>query len=132
MRVWRKFHRYTFGYSKWVSLLSAFLLVVIAITGILLTHQDDLKSIQTGRVPLSLLPDHYETRLQSTRERQGTDQIFAVEESVPMRWVILDLHTGEFFGKYGPWIYDLLALMMLILGTTGVVMYFKIRKNSIY
>lgn len=132
MRSWRKFHRYTLGYSKWISLVAAILLVVIALTGILLIHQDDLRVIQTGRVPLTILPDHYEGRLHSTRARQGTENILPEEHSVPMRWVILDLHTGEFFGKYGPLFYDLLGVMLMVLGTTGVVMYFKIRKKSIY
>ncbi len=112
-------------------MISAVLLIVIALTGILLVHQDDLKTIQTSRVPLSVLPGHYDTRLEQTRSRQGTSELFAGEDSVPMRWVILDLHTGEFFGKYGPWFYDILAIMMAVLGTTGIVMYFKIRKNSI-
>ncbi len=132
MRTWRKFHRYSFGYSKWVSIVSVVLLLVISLTGILLVHQDDLKVIQTGRVPLSLLPAHYENRLESTRERQGTTTLFEEEQSVPMRWVILDLHTGDFFGKYGFLLYDLLAVVMLVLGTTGIYMYFKIRKNSVF
>lgn len=131
MRTWRKFHRYAFGYSKWISLVSVILLLVISATGILLIHQDDLKPIQTGRVPLSLLPDHYENRLENTRERQGTRDVFPEEKSVPMRWVILDLHTGDFFGKYGFLIYDILAVVMLVLGSTGIYMYFRIRKNSI-
>jgi len=130
MRLWRKFHRYTFGYSKWVSLMAVLLLLVIAVTGILLIHQDDLRVIQTSRVPLSLLPDHYEDRLESTRDRQGTTAVFGVEKSVPLRWVVLDLHTGDFFGKYGFLLYDILAVVMLIMGSTGIVMYFKIRKNS--
>ncbi|NQV29514.1 MAG: PepSY domain-containing protein [Candidatus Marinimicrobia bacterium] len=132
MRTWRKFHRYAFGYSKWISLTLVILLMVISVTGILLVHQNDLKSIQTGRVPLSVLPNHYETRLEQTRERQGTSGVFAAEESVPMRWIILDLHTGDFFGKYGFLLYDLLAAIMLVLGSTGIYMYFKIRKNSIF
>ncbi len=132
MRTWRKFHRYTFGYSKWISLLSVILLITISFSGILLTHQDDIKPLHTKRVPLGVLPDHYEQRLDVTRERQGTTEIFAAEQSVPLRWVILDLHTGEFFGKYGPLLYDLLAVMMLVLGTTGIYMYFKIRKHSAF
>jgi len=131
MRTWRKFHRYTFGYSKWVSLSSVLLLIVIAVTGILLIHQDDIKSIQQTRVPLSVLPGHYENRLEETRDRQGTNDFFGGEQSVPLRWVILDLHTGDFFGKYGFILYDLLAGIMLIMGSTGIYMYFKIRKNSI-
>ena len=131
MRTWRKFHRYSFGYSKWVSAISVVLLLIISATGILLIHQDDIKSIQTSRVPLSMLPGHYENRLEHTREKQGTTEMFAAEKSVPMRWIILDLHTGDFFGKYGFLVYDILAGVMLVLGSTGIYMYFKIRKKSV-
>ena len=130
MRTWRKFHRYTFGYSKWVSLISVILLIVISITGILLIHQDDLKVIQQSRIPLTILPGHYETRLETTRDRQGTTEIFTEVESIPLRWVVLDLHTGDFFGKYGFLLYDILAIIMVVMGSTGIYMYFKIRKNS--
>lgn len=132
MRTWRKFHRYTFGYSKWVSLVSVILLVVISISGILLTHQDDFRVLQTGRVPLSLLPDNYENRLEQTRQKQGTARVFKEEQTIPLRWVILDLHTGDIFGKYGPFLYDVLAVIMVVLGSTGIYMYFKIRKNSVF
>lgn len=132
MRTWRKFHRYTFGYSKWISLIAVLLLIVISITGILLIHQDDLKVIQQARVPLNVLPDHYEGRLESTRERQGTSDLFTERESVPLRWVVLDLHTGDFFGKYGFLLYDILAVIMLVMGSTGIYMYFKIRKNKMF
>ena len=80
---------------------------------------------------MSLLPEHYESRLETTREKQGTEHLFSEEKSVPLRWVILDLHTGDFFGKYGFLIYDLLAVIMLVMGSTGIYMYFKIRKNSV-
>jgi len=130
MRTWRKFHRYSFGYSKWISAISVFLLLIISLTGILLVHQDSLKAIQTSRVPLSILPGHYGERLEYTRERQGTTEYFNNEKSVPMRWIILDLHTGDFFGKYGFLLYDIMALIMLVLGSTGIYMYFKIRKKS--
>ena len=132
MRTWRKFHRYTFGYSKWVSLISVVLLIVISVTGILLVHQDSLKVIQKSRVPLSMLPDHYDNRLETTRGRQGTKEIFREEKSVPLRWVVLDLHTGDYFGKYGFLLYDILAVIMLVMGSTGIYMYFKIRKNSTF
>lgn len=132
MRTWRKFHRYTFGYSKWVSLLTVSLLLIISFTGILLIHQDDIKPMHTKRVSLNILPDHYENRLDRTRDKQGTTVIFAAERSVPLRWVILDLHTGEFFGKYGFLLYDLLSIMALVLGTTGIYMYFKIRNNKVF
>jgi len=132
MRTWRKFHRFAFGYSKWVSLITVSLLLTISFTGILLIHQDDIKPMHTTRVSLNVLPDHYENRLERTRIKQGTTEIFAAEKSVPLRWVILDLHTGDFFGKYGFLFYDLLSVMALVLGSTGIYMYFKIRKNNVF
>lgn len=132
MRTWRKFHRYTLGYSKWISLITVSLLLIISFTGILLIHQDDIKPLHTKRVSLNVLPDHYENRLERTRQKQGTTVAFAGEESVPLRWVILDLHTGDFFGKYGAIFYDLLSIVAMVLGTTGIYMYFKIRKNSVF
>lgn len=132
MRTWRKFHRYTFGYSKWLSLVLVSLLIIISFTGILLIHQDDIKPLHTKRVSLNALPDHYEDRLDITRKNQGTSEVFATEQSVPLRWVILDLHTGDFFGRYGALLYDLLSIIAIVLGTTGIYMYFKIRKNSVF
>ena len=88
--------------------------------------------VQTERVPLSMLPDHYAQRLDQTRRKQGVSELFAEDQSVPLRWIILDLHTGDFFGKYGPLVYDLLAVIMVVLGTTGVYMYFKIRQKSAF
>lgn len=39
--------------------------------------------------------------------------------------VLLDLHSGRIFGKAGPFIMDLAAILLLILSFTGVWMYLK-------
>lgn len=39
--------------------------------------------------------------------------------------VLLDLHSGRIFGKAGPWIMDISAILLLILSFTGCWMYVK-------
>ncbi|MCF7800809.1 MAG: PepSY domain-containing protein [Candidatus Marinimicrobia bacterium] len=129
MRTWRKFHRFSFGYFKIIGLVTAFIMIVISLTGILLTHQDDLRIIQNSRLSSSVLPDEYQERLDETRKRQQLDEIIPRETSVPLKWVILDLHTGDFWGSWGRWYYDLIAVAFMSLAFTGFYMYWKIRKN---
>ena len=129
MRTWRKFHRYSFGYYKIFSLITAFVMVVIALTGILLTHQDELRFVQNGRISTNILPDRYQDRLDETRERQQLADVLPRETKVPLKWLILDLHTGDFWGSWGRWYYDLIALAFTVLASTGFYMFLKIRKN---
>ena len=130
MRTWRKFHRYSFGYSKWLSLITVVVMIVISVTGILLVHQDDFRFMQQSRVPVTILPEQYDDRLVETRAKQGTRDIFTEKDTVPLRWVVLDLHTGEFFGKLGPLYYDIIAVVFMTLASTGIYMYFKIRRSK--
>ncbi len=127
LRAWRKVHRWTFGYWRWPGLVSVSVMTIISLTGILLVHQDDLAFMQRSRISTRILPGTYEARLDQTREGQGTSALLAKEASVPTRWVVLDLHTGDFFGKLGPLAYDLIALMFMILSATGIVMFFRIK-----
>jgi len=34
--------------------------------------------------------------------------------------VLLDLHSGRLFGRYGPWVMDIAAILLLLLAATGV------------
>jgi len=129
MRTWRKFHRYSFGYFKIISLFTAFTMVVLALTGILLTHQDELPFVQNTRIPSNMLPGKYQARLDETRERQQLTDILPRETLVPLKWLVLDLHTGDFWGAWGRWYYDLIAVAFTVLASTGFYMFFKIRKN---
>lgn len=52
-------------------------------------------------------------------------------ESVPpsLDWerLLLDLHAGRVLGTVGPWLLDLVALIMLALGLTGLVIWWRSR-----
>lgn len=107
------------------------LMFCIAGTGILYNHQHDLSWLREGRIPSEVLPGGYQEKLDRVREAQGLGALFPEEANrVPVMWVIADLHTGDFFGPWGRWFYDIIAVMFMVLAVTGIYMYLKIRKKS--
>ena len=132
MKNWRKVHIFSFGYFKLVSVITSTLLLIIALTGILYNHHHDFKFLSEGRIPTSILPDKYQERLDRTRKAQDTEDLFLDEKnSVPVMWVIIDLHNGEFFGgMVGRIFYDFLGGALAVLAVTGIYMYFKVRHRS--
>ena len=126
VRISRLIHRYGFGYFSLLSFVVALMITVISVTGILLVHQHDLRFVQTTYVRASWLPGHYLKRLETLRRAQG-EEVDPSKARVPLRWIILDLHTGSFFGEWGPWFYDLLALVFIILSITGLIIYWHMK-----
>ena len=51
-------------------------------------------------------------------------------DGVPLDRVILDIHSGRFFGPIGKWIYDLLVIGILVLSATGIVLFLRIRRRA--
>lgn len=49
-------------------------------------------------------------------------------EVLPQERLILDLHSGRFFGPAGPWLMDLAAIILIFLSLTGSWMWFKRRR----
>ena len=134
MRTWRKVHIFSFGYFKIVSLISSILILFIAITGILYNHSYDFSFLEKSRVPTKFLPGKYQERIDTTREAQGLGNLFKEEaNSVPIMWIVIDLHNGEFFGEFwGRILYDIIAISLAVLAITGIYMYFKIRRRSVF
>lgn len=131
MRNWRKFHIYSFGYFKLVSVFVGLCMFFISITGILLNHKHDFRWIDTTRVPTVVLPPAYQQKLDAVREAQGIADIFPEDaHSVPLLWLITDFHTGEILGSWGRWFYDVIGVSFSILAVTGIYMYFKIRRRK--
>jgi len=82
MRTWRKFHRFTFGYSKWVSLISVSLLMIISITGILLIHQDDRQLMDLALEHAAVYGLQTEASPAPTRELVGDEKLSVGELSL--------------------------------------------------
>jgi len=51
-------------------------------------------------------------------------------DGVPLDRVILDIHSGRFFGIIGKWIYDITVIGVLILSATGFVLFLKSRRRN--
>lgn len=132
MKNWRKVHIFSLGYFKLVSLISSSLLLIIGVTGILYNHINDFDFLREGRVPTSILPAKYQERLERTQRAQGLEEVFPEETaSVPVMWVIIDLHNGAFFGGMaGRIFYDVLGGVLVVLSVTGVYMYFRLRHRK--
>ncbi len=55
----------------------------------------------------------------------------AFSPSLPLERVILDLHSGRIFGRYGPMLMDLAALVLIILSVSGTWIYLRtVRRQS--
>lgn len=51
--------------------------------------------------------------------------------SLPLERIILDLHSGRIFGRYGPLLMDIAALVLIILSLSGVWIYLRtVRRQS--
>ena len=51
-------------------------------------------------------------------------------DGVPLDRVVLDIHSGRFFGTIGKWIYDLTVIGVLLLSVTGFVLFFRSRRRN--
>ena len=51
-------------------------------------------------------------------------------DGVPLDRVILDIHSGRFFGSIGKWIYDITVIGVLLLSLTGFFLFFKTRRRK--
>jgi hypothetical protein len=49
-------------------------------------------------------------------------------EVLPIERVLLDLHSGRFFGQLGPWIFDAAAVLLLLLSLSGTWIWLKRRR----
>jgi hypothetical protein len=49
-------------------------------------------------------------------------------EVLPVERVILDLHSGRFFGWLGPWLFDAAAILLILLALSGSWMWLKRRR----
>ena len=50
------------------------------------------------------------------------------EEVLPVERVILDLHSGRFFGRLGPWVFDAAAALLILLSLSGTWIWLKRRR----
>jgi len=122
VKIWRKTHRFGFGYFRWLSVVVGVTFVFIAISGILLEHRHIMSR---WTIPTWLSPDSYIEKLERVRVVEGNANIAI--NSVPVEQIVWDFHYGAIFGKFGWLFYDLIAVSMTVLSLTGIYMFWKVR-----
>ena len=104
--------RFFLKWHRTLGIIAAGFIVLVAVTGILLNHNAAL-GLQQQEITHPWLLDHYDINAVS-------DDAFSYPETLTLDRVILDLHTGRFFGTAGRIIMDLAAVAMLLLAFTGI------------
>jgi len=51
-------------------------------------------------------------------------------KGIPMDRVILDIHSGRFFGSIGKWAWDILVIGILVLSISGFVLFLRYQKRK--
>ncbi|HHJ18181.1 MAG TPA: hypothetical protein ENJ80_15985 [Gammaproteobacteria bacterium] len=67
-------------------------------------------------------PEPLEPRLKSSLQQHFRGEVLPVER------VLLDLHSGRFFGRPGPWLFDIAALLLILLSLSGTWIWLKRRR----
>lgn len=70
----------------------------------------------------------------SQQETLNTQQMAQAESqlvpAISLEKVIVDLHTGRFFGTYGAYVVDAIGLCLLLLALSGLWLFFKLGHKS--
>lgn len=72
----------------------------------------------------------WSTLTQATEGDRKTWKTTFSGNGIPLDRLILDLHSGRFFGTIGKWIYDLTVIGVLILSATGFVLFLRTRRRA--
>ena len=67
-------------------------------------------------------PSLLEPRLKTSLQHHFRGEVLPVER------VILDLHSGRFFGWLGPWLFDAAAVLLILLSLSGSWIWLKHRR----
>ena len=51
-------------------------------------------------------------------------------KGIPLDRLILDIHSGRFFGNIGKWIYDIMVFGVLALSISGFILFLQTRRRS--
>ena len=87
-------------------LVAALWLLLIAVTGVLINHQESLGLLDV-EISDRYLPSYYRADV-----RTGTTRL---------NILVTDLHSGRIFGARGQWVGDLIALLLVASLTSGAL-----------
>ena len=116
--------RRCYRWHRRLGLCACIVIMVVAVTGVLLNHN---ASLGLHRVHI-----HHPWLLKLYDINDVQEEDFGYPEVLTLDQVILDIHTGRFFGYLGRGLMDLTAIVMLLLAFSGVFLWrsAKTRKRA--
>ena len=113
-------------------IITSIILIIISVTGIILIHEHDTQFFSRTRITTTILPAQYQHRLDSMRAAQGTTINFKNDaNSVPLSWLMYDLHSGEFFGNWAWIYYDLISIALIVYSISGIYLFIGLMKPKL-
>ncbi|EDQ00373.1 PepSY-associated TM helix domain-containing protein [Shewanella benthica] len=84
----------------------------------------------TQAMPFAPIP--WSQALDTPAAQAEADTISLLARSSHLTWerVILDIHSGRFFGSFGPWFMDLVALSLIIMAISGIYLWVQGRPKK--
>ncbi len=93
------------------------------------TYTSDENLLDFTEAPADLQAE-WSTAVTPTEVDRKTWKTAFSGDGIPLDRVILDLHSGRFFGTIGKWIYDLTVIGVLILSVTGFILFLRTRRRA--
>lgn len=110
----RPFYRW----HRRLGIIAVLFIVVLSITGIMLNHNAQF-GLNKNFINSAWLLKIYNIEPEPYSEFNYPTDRLTVDQ------VVLDIHTARFFGKLGPFLMDVIAIILLILSGTGTYMWIK-------
>ncbi|MDG1286140.1 MAG: PepSY domain-containing protein [Rickettsiales bacterium] len=103
-------------WHRQIGLAASLLMVLLAVTGIILNHNSALE-LQHQEISSEWLMNWYD--IDPAQVAEGYTAPLSLDR------VMLDLHTGSFFGSYGTIMMDAAAIILLLLTFTGIYNWYR-------
>ena len=112
------------GQLRRIGVLDDERLAVATDQGMYVADQDLIEWQPTTREPSWSLP--------AEAPAQIREQLMLAERGagLTVERVMLDLHSGRLFGAWGPWVFDLAAIIFIVMAITGIIYWWQ-RRNLV-
>lgn len=84
----------------------------------------------TKSMPFAPIPWSQALDTQAAQAESDTISLLARSSHLTWERVILDIHSGRFFGSLGPWFMDLVALSLIIMAISGIYLWQQSRPKK--
>jgi len=88
-------------------------------------------AVKDGRSWRVFNPDYLmlENEISGSVKTQPLSQFPAVNSSISLQRIVLDIHSGRWFGRWGVWMMDMAAIVLILLSISGLWLWWSRGRN---